>query len=101
MGRGQGTIQPRQARRELRAGGDGANRLLGADGFRCGAQRDGGALVYAGNVLRREVAGGPDGKLLAVAHTYQQTESAKVQVRIISAREATRREREQYVNEPR
>ena len=42
-----------------------------------------------------------DGKLLAVAHTYQQTESAKVQVRIISAREATRREREQYVNEPR
>lgn len=41
-----------------------------------------------------------DGKLLAVAHTYQSTEPAKVQVRIISAREATRREREQYVNEP-
>ena len=42
-----------------------------------------------------------EGKLLAVAHTYQSTESAKVQVRIISAREATRREREQYSNEPR
>ena len=42
-----------------------------------------------------------EGKLLAVAHTYQSTESAKVQVRIISAREATRREREQYANEPR
>lgn len=41
-----------------------------------------------------------DGKLLAVAHTYQSTEPAKVQVRIISAREATRREREQYVNDP-
>ena len=42
-----------------------------------------------------------DGKLLAVAHTYQPTESAKMQVRIISARAATRREREQYANEPR
>jgi uncharacterized protein len=42
-----------------------------------------------------------DGKLLAVAHTYQQTTPAHVQVRMISAREATRREREQYANEPR
>lgn len=40
-----------------------------------------------------------DGKLLAVAHTYQPTGPASVQVRIISARAATRREREQYENE--
>lgn len=42
-----------------------------------------------------------DGKLLAVAHTYRQTEPSHVQVRMISAREATRHEREQYANEPR
>ena len=42
-----------------------------------------------------------DRKLLAVAHTYQAAEPIPVQVRIISAREATRREREQYTNEPR
>ncbi|MHB1051779.1 MAG: BrnT family toxin [Thiobacillus sp.] len=41
-----------------------------------------------------------DGKLLAVAHTYRHTEPAHVQVRMISAREATRRECEQYANEP-
>jgi uncharacterized DUF497 family protein len=41
-----------------------------------------------------------EGKLLAVAHTYRQTEPRHVQVRIISAREATRSEREQYANEP-
>jgi uncharacterized DUF497 family protein len=33
------------------------------------------------------------GKLLAVAHTYQETESGRVRIRIISARKATRRER--------
>lgn len=42
-----------------------------------------------------------EGKLLAVAHTYQPTGPASVLVRIISAREATRREREQYEKEPR
>lgn len=42
-----------------------------------------------------------EGKLLAVAHTYRPTGPASVRVRIISAREATRREREQYENEPR
>ncbi|MFO1432445.1 MAG: BrnT family toxin [Candidatus Competibacteraceae bacterium] len=42
-----------------------------------------------------------DGKLLAVAHTYQSSEPDRIRVRIISAREATRREREQYENEPR
>jgi uncharacterized protein len=43
-----------------------------------------------------------DGKLLAVAHTYQQhSDSAPTTVRIISARNATRRERQQYENEPR
>jgi uncharacterized DUF497 family protein len=38
---------------------------------------------------------------LAVAHTYRPTGPASVHVRIISAREASRREREQYENEPR
>lgn len=42
-----------------------------------------------------------EGKLLAVSHTYQPTGPASAQVRIISARDATRREREQYENEPR
>jgi uncharacterized DUF497 family protein len=43
-----------------------------------------------------------DGKLLAVAHTFQEpSDSATATVRIISARPATRREREQYENEPR
>jgi uncharacterized DUF497 family protein len=42
-----------------------------------------------------------DGKLLAVAYTYRLTGPSSVQVRIISARDATRREREQYENEPR
>ena len=41
-----------------------------------------------------------DGKLLAVAHTYQDSETAPAQVRIISARPATRSERQQYENEP-
>jgi uncharacterized protein len=42
-----------------------------------------------------------DGKLLAVSHTYLHTGPIHVQVRIISAREATKRERQQYENEPR
>ena len=42
-----------------------------------------------------------DGKLLAVSHTYQHTVPIHVSVRIISAREATKRERQQYENEPR
>jgi uncharacterized DUF497 family protein len=42
-----------------------------------------------------------DGKLLAVSHTFRPTASSGAQVRIISAREATRREREQYENESR
>jgi uncharacterized protein len=41
-----------------------------------------------------------DGKLLAVAHTYQHTE-ATARARIISARPATRHERQQYEHEPR
>ena len=41
-----------------------------------------------------------EGKLLAVSHTYQQTESTNVLVRIISARQATKSERQQYANEP-
>ena len=41
-----------------------------------------------------------DGKLLAVSHTYQHTGPINVAVRIISAREATKRERLQYENEP-
>lgn len=42
-----------------------------------------------------------EGKMLAVSHTYQPTGPVSAQVRIISAREATRSEREQYENEPR
>jgi uncharacterized DUF497 family protein len=43
-----------------------------------------------------------EGKLLAVSHTYHQPEDADpAKVRIISAREATRRERQQYEDEPR
>lgn len=42
-----------------------------------------------------------EGKLLAVSHTYQHTGPINVTVRIISAREATKRERQQYENEPR
>jgi|307.fasta_scaffold14476_3 uncharacterized DUF497 family protein len=42
-----------------------------------------------------------DGKLLAVAHTYEITGSTNVRIRIISARKATRRERYAYENEPR
>lgn len=42
-----------------------------------------------------------DGKLLAVSHTYQHTGPIHVNVRIISAREATKRERQQYENESR
>jgi uncharacterized DUF497 family protein len=43
-----------------------------------------------------------EGKLLAVSHTYHQPEgAAQAKVRIISAREATRRERQQYEDEPR
>ena len=40
------------------------------------------------------------GKLLAISHTYQHTGLTDVTVRIISAREATRRERHQYENNP-
>jgi uncharacterized DUF497 family protein len=40
-------------------------------------------------------------KLLAVSHTYQHSGPIHVTVRIISAREATKRERQQYENEPR
>jgi uncharacterized protein len=42
-----------------------------------------------------------NGKLLAVPHTYHQLEGAAPEARLISAREATRHEREQYENKPR
>jgi uncharacterized protein len=42
-----------------------------------------------------------EGKLLAMSHTYQAASPLEVKVRIISAREATRRERQQYEDEPR
>lgn len=42
-----------------------------------------------------------EGKLLAVAHTYQPAGPGSARVRLISAREATRNERRQYENEPR
>ena len=43
-----------------------------------------------------------DGKLLAVSHTYQHSGPIHVSVvRMISAREASKRERQQYESEPR
>lgn len=42
-----------------------------------------------------------EGRLLAVSHTWQHTGPIEVRVRIISAREATRSERQQYEDEPR
>jgi uncharacterized DUF497 family protein len=42
-----------------------------------------------------------EGKLLAVSHTYQHTGPIHVSVRIISAREASKRERQHYEHEPR
>ncbi len=42
-----------------------------------------------------------EGRLLALSHTYQHSGPINVTVRIISAREATKRERQQYENEPR
>ena len=41
------------------------------------------------------------GRLLAVSHTYSATGPASMKARIISAREATRAERQQYQDEPR
>lgn len=42
-----------------------------------------------------------DGELPAVARTYQDSEAPPAKLRIISARSATRRERQQYENERR
>lgn len=42
-----------------------------------------------------------DGKLRVVIHTFLQTSPTAATVRIISAREATRRERESYEQTPR
>jgi uncharacterized protein len=41
-----------------------------------------------------------NGSLLAVAHNYEITGSARVRIRIFSARKATTRERRCYENEP-
>lgn len=41
------------------------------------------------------------GKLLVVSHTYHATGPTSVRVRMISARPATKRERQFYENEPR
>jgi len=41
-----------------------------------------------------------DGLLLAISHTYQVGGPARAKVRLISARNATRRERDQYQNLP-
>lgn len=42
-----------------------------------------------------------EGRLLAVAHTFAQTTPTQARIRIISAREATRRERLDYQETPR
>ena len=41
------------------------------------------------------------GALMAVSHTFQATTTARIRVRLISVRPATRRERQFYENEPR
>lgn len=41
------------------------------------------------------------GQLLAISHTYSEDIAGTAQVRLISARPATRNERRQYENEPR
>lgn len=42
-----------------------------------------------------------DGRLLAVSHTYCIIDTINIQIRLISARPATRREQIYYENEPR
>lgn len=42
-----------------------------------------------------------DGRLLAVAHTYPMQNPNNAQIRLISARDATRHEQQHYENEPR
>ena len=42
-----------------------------------------------------------EGQLLAISHTYQILDANTSRIRLISAREATRRERQHYENEPR
>jgi len=42
-----------------------------------------------------------DGRLLAAAHTFEQTTPTQARIRIVSAREATRRERNDYQETPR
>ncbi len=42
-----------------------------------------------------------EGRFLAVAHMYQMLDANTARIRLISAREATRRESQQYENEPR
>ncbi|MEE4376922.1 MAG: BrnT family toxin [Candidatus Competibacteraceae bacterium] len=42
-----------------------------------------------------------EGRLLVVAHTYQMLDANTARIRLSSAREATRRERQHYENEPR
>jgi uncharacterized DUF497 family protein len=42
-----------------------------------------------------------NGRLLAIAHTYDAAQANNVRVRIISARHATKQERRSYEDEPR
>ena len=42
-----------------------------------------------------------EGRLLAISHTYQAIDANTTKIRLISAREATRQERQYYENEPR
>ncbi len=42
-----------------------------------------------------------DGRLLAISHTYRTLNANTARIRLISAREATRRERKHYENSPR
>ena len=40
------------------------------------------------------------GKLIVVSHTFLETEPGRIRIRLISAREATRNERQYFENEP-
>ncbi|HEX2829462.1 MAG TPA: BrnT family toxin [Burkholderiales bacterium] len=42
-----------------------------------------------------------DGRLLVVIHTFEETSAVSATVRVVSAREATQRERENYESSPR
>jgi uncharacterized DUF497 family protein len=58
--------------------------------------------IHSETEERRFTLGHTDeGQLLAIAHTYQEMDAHTARIRLISAREATRREQHYFKNEPR